>query len=157
MLIISYSFGPNLLSVEEQNYYRRMMGLTCTLCFTTCHFKSHTLKLHDLTMRSVAIKFSFVWKINWWRVRDFAVNSLTYVRLHVCIQCVWHKQKPPTRYFAIRLATEAGKTTRSSMVSLYSPWVGAPLLLLTFTKLSRAGGPANSWTHIRFSSSHTGL
>ncbi len=37
------------------------------------------------------------------------------------------------------------------------PRVGAPLLLLTFTELSRARGPASSWTHIRFSSSHTGL
>lgn len=125
-----------LLSVEEQNYYRRVMGLTGTLRFPTCHFKSHTLKLHDLTVRSVAIKLSFVWKINWWRVWDFAVSSFTYDRLQVRIKCLWHKQKPPTRYFAIRLATKAGKTTRSSMVRLYSPCVGAPLLLLTFTNLS---------------------
>lgn len=36
------------------------------------------------------------------------------------------------------------------------PRVGAPLLLLTFTELSGARGPASSWTHIRFSSSQAG-
>lgn len=36
------------------------------------------------------------------------------------------------------------------------PRVGAPLLLLTFTELSRPRGPASSWTHIRFSSDQAG-
>lgn len=45
------------------------------------------------------------------------------------------------------------KNKRRLKSLLVFPRVGAPLLLLTFTGLSGARGPASSWTHIRFSSS----